>query len=532
MGNRFKGRSLAVINDLSIEERLYLFEQTRRLKQAMADGNETVVDNFRIADRSFGIYEVFLEDSTRTRESFKNAAKFHDIKVSALNTDSSSFNKGESYADTFNTLIGYDNTLFVIRSKLEGVCRWLETATAAYARRNNLAQAPAFINAGDGKHEHPTQELLDEFTFLEDNGWSTDSIHLALVGDLFHGRTVHSKANGLALFNRVKVDLVAPDELSMPEDYLSVMRDNGFEIRTFPSIEAYLSQPDTADKWYFTRPQLERMGERVLRRQDELRRSITFTPEFMDSVKPGTQFYHPLPRNKVHPVIPPFLDETPLNGWERQSANGMLVRIILLGLISGHIGDDFLPALEPSGSSKEEVFIEKVSCPEELSRADDKRYYSEGVRPIGEGVVIDHICRDESSGEIREHMHKIVSLLNLHGKGGEWVSTSRKDPASLKGIIFRPGHQGLSEPEVKRLAALAPGSTLNVIREGAVKEKFRLHLPPQIYNLPGLSCRNSACISHPDHNERVPAHFHRTAQGGLKCEFCGTRHTYKEIWKR
>ncbi len=83
--------------------------------------------------------------------------------------------QGESYADTFNTLTGYENSIFVIRSKLEGVCRWLQAASAEYAERNSLPFTPSFINAGDGKHEHPTQELLDEFTFLEDNEWKTDS---------------------------------------------------------------------------------------------------------------------------------------------------------------------------------------------------------------------------------------------------------------------------------------------------------------------------------------------------------------------
>ena len=200
MSNPFVGRSVSVINDLSIEERKYLFEKTRILKDAYTSSDEAALEQFRINNRDVGIYEVFLEDSTRTRESFRNAAAFHGVKVSDLAADTSSFNKGESYADTFNTLAGYANNIFIIRSKLEGVCTWLDEATTAYAQRNNLKRLPSFINAGDGKHEHPTQELLDEFTFLEDNGFRTDHIHLALVGDLYHGRTVHSKADGLTPF--------------------------------------------------------------------------------------------------------------------------------------------------------------------------------------------------------------------------------------------------------------------------------------------------------------------------------------------
>ncbi len=152
------------------------------------------------------------------------------------------------------------------------MCTWLHEATSSFAKRNNLLRVPAFINAGDGKHEHPTQELLDEFTFLEDNNFDTSMIHIALVGDLYHGRTVHSKANGLTLFNKVKVDLIAPPELSMPEYYIEKMKTHGFEIRIFDSIEEYLTQKDISSKWYFTRPQLERMGEKNTKKRSRITR--------------------------------------------------------------------------------------------------------------------------------------------------------------------------------------------------------------------------------------------------------------------
>ena len=217
--NLFKSRSLSVIEDFSIEERRYFFKKVYELKKAIESDDKAKMDEFRLNDKDYGIYEVFLEDSTRTKESFRNAAKFHHAKVSELLSSSSSINKGESYADTFNMLSGYQNALFIVRSKIEGLTTWLREETKEYSERNHLPYTPAFINAGDGKHEHPTQELLDEFTFLEDNRMSFNSIHVALVGDLYHGRTVHSKADGLKLFDHVKVDLIAPDELAMPENY-------------------------------------------------------------------------------------------------------------------------------------------------------------------------------------------------------------------------------------------------------------------------------------------------------------------------
>ncbi|MCP5052763.1 MAG: bifunctional aspartate carbamoyltransferase catalytic subunit/aspartate carbamoyltransferase regulatory subunit, partial [bacterium] len=163
----------------------------------------------------------------------------------------------------------------------EGVCRWLQITGEKFASRNNLEYKPTFINAGDGKHEHPTQELLDEFTLLEDNNWDARYLHIALVGDLFHGRTVHSKADGLNIFDQVKVDLVAPPELAMPKQYIDKMEENGYQLRIFDSLEEYLSQAQIAPRFYFTRPQLERMGDRILKRQDELRDKITFKQEFI-----------------------------------------------------------------------------------------------------------------------------------------------------------------------------------------------------------------------------------------------------------
>lgn len=527
MGNPFRGRTLAVIDDFSLDERLYLFEKAKELKKLLLEGKREELEKFRINNSDFGVYEVFIEDSTRTKESFKNAAEFHRVKLSSLEAGHSSINKSESFADTFNTLCGYDNHIFIVRSKQEGLCRWLEENGRLYAERNRMKQDPAFINAGDGKHEHPTQELLDEFTFLEKNSWKRESIHIALVGDLFHGRTVHSKADGLSIFENVKVDLVAPKELSMPEYYMDRMKENNFEVETFDSIDSYMDSGKTAPLWYFTRPQLERMGDEILKRQDELRRAIIFRKEFMDRIPEGTIFYHPLPRHKLHPTIPTFLDNTPLNGWEEQSANGRYIRIILLALIAGIMGDDFrgksAKHLVPDDSYN---FIEEVPVKNTAGTKD----YAEGVKPISNGLVIDHICRGEPEKDIREHLARIIRVLELHGKGGEWISSSRAEPGKMKGIIFRPGQDEPGLKKMKQLAALAPGCTVNMIKERKVVKKLKLRMPPRIYNFPNIACGNPDCISHPSQGENVFAEFNRITGDKFKCKYCEKTHTFKEIW--
>jgi aspartate carbamoyltransferase len=525
MKNNFLGRSLCVIEDFSIEERKYLFSKIRELKASVASEDLEKQKKFRIGDPDFGIYEVFLEDSTRTKESFRNAAKFHHAKVSELAASSSSFNKGESYADTFNTLTGYSNKIFIVRSKIEGVCAHLAKECAEFANRNELTKAPSFINAGDGRHEHPTQELLDEYTFLEDNNFSYDNLHIALVGDLFHGRTVHSKAKGLTVFNNVTVDLVAPKELAMPESYLLIMKENGYTVNLFSSIEEYLQSPNVAPQWYFTRPQLERMGEQILKRQAELRASITFKKEFMNDLAENTKFYHPLPRHKMFPTIPTFLDKSSLNGWERQSINGMYTRICLLGLLGGAIGDDFVATKEVEKENfQDEEYIFSVE-----PKKSAKKVYSEGVNPIANGIVIDHISVGESPSDIREHMRLISKIIELDdGKGGEWVSQNTN--GQYKGIIFRPGTRSFSRKELKRLAAVASGCTLNIIKDETVVEKYRTTLPPRIYNFDDLACTNEACISNPSNGEGVEAMFHRTSDKRYECVYCGKSHSFKEIW--
>ena len=532
MAGYFSGRSLSIIDDLSIEERKYLFRKTKELKKAIQENDSKIMDEFRINDKDFGIYEVFLESSTRTKESFRNAADFHHVKLNDFISSVSSLNKGESFADTFNTLTGYRNNIFIIRSKIEGVCKWFEVESKEFASRNNIKQCPSFINAGDGKHEHPTQELLDEFTFLEDNNWSTKKIHIALVGDLYHGRTVHSKADGLKLFDSVQVDLIAPKELAMPEYYKLKMKENGFALREFSSIEEYLDQKDVALIWYFTRPQLERMGDDVLQMADRLRSAITFREEFIEKLDAKTKFYHPLPRHREHPTIPTFLDTTSFNGWERQSINGMYVRMTLLSMFGGKIGDDFEHKNEEmhKDNFSDEEYIIKVSLDKDSKKSSDS--FSEGVRPIKEGIVIDHICRGQSPDSIRRHITTIIKVMKLeNGKGGEWVSTSTKEPNTFKGLIFRPGTYNLERKNLKRLAAVSPGCTLNIIKDGKINEKYRVHLPPRIYNFEDIACKNEDCVSHPSHCEGVPPMFYKTKNDMYVCKYCGHIHTFAEIWQ-
>ena len=366
--------------------------------------------------------------------------------------------------------------------------------------------------------------MLDEFTLIEDNAGSIDHLHIALVGDLFHGRTVHSKAEGLTIFKEVKVDLIAPPELSMPQQYVNKMKNNGFEVRTFSSLQEYLGQPDTANRFYFTRPQLERMGEEILKRQHSLREAVTFRKDFLGKVKGDTFFYHPMPRHKVHPTIPTFLDKTPLNHWEGQSINGMFTRITLLAAVAGTIGGDYQGKSAVSPSYEDEFIVEKPPHTH-------TKVLKEGINPLTNGVVIDRFCRGESKEQIWDYLFKTMNIMNFNRyRGSIGVGESKKEPGVYKGLIFLPETRNLSASEIRRLSAVTAGCTVNVIEDNRVVKKLQLSSPPRIYGIEGTCCPNESCISHPGHNENVTTEFIRQKNSALECVYCGTQTTFKNIW--
>ena len=522
---RFKGRSLSVINDLSVEEQIFLYQKTRELKEAYKAGEG--LDAFRLKNPEASFYLLFMEDSTRTKESFRNAAAFHGGRVNLFDAAGSSFNKMESISDTVKMLVGYaPSSTFIIRSRLEGLTTFLDDALGEYCVHHGI-EKPVFINAGDGKHEHPTQELLDEFSFLEQKNWDRSAIHLAIVGDLFHGRTVHSKVNGLKIFDSVRVDLIAPKELMMPDHYIEEMKYNGFSLRIFSSIEEYLSQDDTAGIWYFTRLQLERMGDEILEKADQLRKAVTFRSEFMPLLKSGSRFYHPLPRHKEHPTVPTFLDNTDLNGWDAQSVNGYFTRIIEIGLLNGLYDDEAEKVLPPicTKAAPSPSFVKEMPLNPEPKISDRKV----GIKPVENGIVIDHISCGPSIEAIWNNIDRIRKVLHLNVRSSHGVY-HRNDPNFYKGIISLPDILSFSQKEVKKLAAVSPGCTINFIRDSRVYKKLRLDMPPRVYGFSEISCKNEACVSHASHHESVMTEFLQAGEQTFKCKYCEKPFHYDEIW--
>ena len=309
----------------------------------------------------------------------------------------------------------------------------------------------------------------------------------------------------------------------MPTYYVDKMRSCGFRVREFTSIEEYLSSGGTAKIWYFTRPQLERMGEEIREKAAVLRKAITFRREFIPRLQEGTRFYHPLPRHREYPTIPGFLDNTSLNAWDEQSINGYFTRIVEIGLLAGDLGRGFSHP-RPRKEEYPDDFVEEAPVRGESKQEE----YKVGIKPVERGIVIDHIgTRGRDLKLIWDHIDKIRQImgLNFRSSHGVYHSSSEK---IYKGIISLPDILSFDESQIKMLAAIAPGCTLNIIDNSTVQKKYRLHMPPRVYGFREISCKNENCISRPELHENVQPEFIRSGGNHFICRYCDHSHSFHE----
>jgi aspartate carbamoyltransferase catalytic subunit len=229
------------------------------------------------------IVNMFYESSTRTSSSFELAAKRLSADTISIKAAGSSVDKGESLKDTALTLDAYDPDVIVIRHPQIGAPQLITNYTTAHV-----------VNAGDGKHQHPTQALLDLFTIQEEVG-KIDGLHVAIVGDVLHSRVARSNIQALTLMG-ARVTLVGPPSL-MPRGIEAM----GCEISTdIRSIAA-------ADVVYVLRMQRERMqeGANYVPSLREYTARWGVTPE---RLRPGQKVMHPGPMNRGVEIDPRVAD--------------------------------------------------------------------------------------------------------------------------------------------------------------------------------------------------------------------------------
>lgn len=266
---------------------------------------------------------MFFEPSTRTRVSFGCAFNLLGGNVrETTGIQSSAISKGESLYDTARVLSGYSDVI-CMRHPQEG-------SVAEFA---SASRVPV-INGGDGANEHPTQALLDLYTIqkeIRDKGGSLDGLRIAMIGDLRFGRTVHSLAQLLALFNKMHVVLVSPKELAMPEAVIEKLRAAGHTVVISTELTPSIQHVDIV---YSTRIQEERFDSKeeadLYRGRFRLNQAI-----YTRYCEPNTVIMHPLPRDSRAEAneLDKDLDENPKLAIFRQTDNGVLVRMALFALV-------------------------------------------------------------------------------------------------------------------------------------------------------------------------------------------------------
>ncbi len=254
---------------------------------------------------------LFYEPSTRTRLSFTAAMmELGGNVIGFSDASSSSASKGETVADTVRVISCFADIIAMRHFK--------EGAPLVASRYGSIP----VINAGDGSHAHPTQTLTDLLTIKREKG-ELSGHTIGFCGDLKFGRTVHSLIKALARYEGIKVILIAPKELQLPDYMLhDFSESSSIEFREVETMEEVMGELDIL---YMTRVQKERFFDED--EFDRLKDSFILTPEKLIPAKSDLTILHPLPRvNEITQDV----DADPRAAYFRQVENGKFVRMALI----------------------------------------------------------------------------------------------------------------------------------------------------------------------------------------------------------
>jgi aspartate carbamoyltransferase catalytic subunit len=259
---------------------------------------------------------LFYEDSTRTRLSFETAAKRLSADTMSFTVGSSSVGKGESLLDTVRTIEAMGVDAMVVRHQSAGaphrVAKWVDAAV---------------VNAGDGRHEHPTQALLDLLTLRRRLGADgLAGLRVAIVGDVRHSRVARSGVKAFAAIG-ADVTVVGPPTL-LPESL------DGWAARPATDLDDVLPEVDVV---YLLRIQRERLGAALLPSLREYTTRYGLTVERASRLKPDTVVMHPGPMNRGIEIAAEVADG-PASIITDQVANGVAVRMAVLWSLLGSGG--------------------------------------------------------------------------------------------------------------------------------------------------------------------------------------------------
>ncbi|KQT37924.1 MULTISPECIES: aspartate carbamoyltransferase catalytic subunit [unclassified Methylophilus] len=260
------------------------------------------------------VCNLFFENSTRTRTTFEIAAKRLSADVLNLNVSTSSQSKGETILDTVNNLIAMHADMFVVRHQQSG---------AAHFIAQHVPPHISVINAGDGRHAHPTQGLLDVFTIRKYKP-EMHNLRVAIVGDILHSRVARSEIHALATLGVPEIRVIAPRTL-LPAEVEKL------GVQVYHNMDQGLKDVDVI---MMLRLQNERMSGALLPSTQEFFQTFGLTPERLTLARPDAIVMHPGPMNRGVEI-----DSSVADGKQSvilpQVTYGIAVRMAVMAILGG-----------------------------------------------------------------------------------------------------------------------------------------------------------------------------------------------------
>ena len=265
--------------------------------------------------RGKSVFNLFFENSTRTRTTFEIAAKRLSADVFNLDIARSSTAKGETLLDTIDNLSAMAADIFVVRHSESG---------APYLIAQHVAPHVPVVNAGDGRHAHPTQGLLDMYT-IRHYKKDFSNLRVAIVGDVLHSRVARSDIHALTTLGAAEVRVVGPRTL-VPSDMSSM------GVRVFHNLEEGIKDCDVI---IMLRLQNERMSGALLPSSQEYFKSFGLTEKRLALAKPDAIVMHPGPINRGVEIDSAVVDG-PQAVILSQVTFGIAVRMAVMSIVAGN----------------------------------------------------------------------------------------------------------------------------------------------------------------------------------------------------
>lgn len=265
--------------------------------------------------RGKSVFNLFFENSTRTRTTFDIAAKRLSADVFTLDIGRSSTAKGETLLDTIDNLSAMAADIFVVRHSESG---------APYLIAKHVAPHVHVVNAGDGRHAHPTQGLLDAYT-IRHYKKDFSQLRVAIVGDVLHSRVARSDIHALLTLGCPEVRVVGPRTL-VPADLAHM------GVRVFHNLEEGIKDCDVI---IMLRLQNERMSGALLPSSQEYFKSFGLTESRLQLAKPDAIVMHPGPINRGVEIESAVADG-PQSVILSQVTFGIAVRMAVMSIVAGN----------------------------------------------------------------------------------------------------------------------------------------------------------------------------------------------------